>query len=101
MLQADVSDDVEDGLDELERQHLEDWISEGCPNREGKTGESRMPEFTLTRKPLTWFKKNPKNRKPDDEQKLRHLGESLRVGQVHPILAQPDGEIIAGHRRFG
>src|SRR5580704_15562883 len=60
-----------------------------------------MPEFTLTRKPLSWFKKNPKNRKPDDEQKLRHLGESLRVGQVHPILAQPDGEIIAGHRRFG
>lgn len=59
-----------------------------------------MPSFTLTRKPLSWFKKNPTNRKPGDEQKLRHLGKSLRTGQANPVLTQPDGEIIAGNRRF-
>lgn len=59
-----------------------------------------MVQFTLTRKPLSWFKKNPKNRKRRDEQQVRRLGESLRVGQAHPALAQPDGELIAGYGRF-
>jgi len=56
---------------------------------------------TLQIKPLTWLKPDPKQpRKNFNEIELRHLGESLKVRQLQPILALPDGTIIAGERRF-
>jgi len=57
-----------------------------------------MPQLTL--KPLSFFKINPQVRKRFDEADLRHLGESLRSKQLQPVLAQPDGTLIAGERRY-
>jgi ParB family chromosome partitioning protein len=54
----------------------------------------------LTTKPLSWFKTNPQVRKTFDEAELRLLGESLRHKQLQPVLAKPDGTIIAGERRY-
>jgi ParB family chromosome partitioning protein len=54
----------------------------------------------LTTKPLSWFKINPQVRKTFDEAELRLLGESLRHKQLQPVLAKPDGTIIAGERRY-
>jgi len=54
----------------------------------------------LTTKPLSWFKTNPQVRKAFDESELRLLGESLRHKQLQPVLAKPDGTIIAGERRY-
>jgi ParB family chromosome partitioning protein len=54
----------------------------------------------LTTKPLSWFKTNPQARKTLDEAELRLLGESLRHKQIQPVLAKPDGTIIAGERRY-
>ena len=54
----------------------------------------------LTTKQLSWFKTNPQVRKAFDEAELRLLGESLRHKQLQPVLAKPDGTIIAGERRF-
>ncbi|QEL18774.1 ParB/RepB/Spo0J family partition protein [Limnoglobus roseus] len=51
-------------------------------------------------KPLTWFKTNPQVRKLFDEAELRLLGESLKVRQLQPVVAKPDGTLIAGERRF-
>ena len=57
-----------------------------------------MPE--ITRKPLTWFRVNPQVWKTFDEDGLRRLGESLKVRQLQPVLAQPDGTIIVGEGRW-
>jgi len=58
-----------------------------------------MPK--LETKPLPFLKINPTNpRKDFPEADLRSLGESLRKKQLQPILAQPDGTIIAGERRY-
>jgi ParB/RepB/Spo0J family partition protein len=58
-----------------------------------------MPK--LENRPLSWFKPDAKQvRKTFDESDLRHLGESLRAKQLQPVLAQPDGTIIAGERRW-
>lgn len=58
-----------------------------------------MPK--LENKPLDWLKPDPNQpRKHFDEAELRLLGESLRKKQLQPILAQPDGTIIAGERRW-
>jgi ParB family transcriptional regulator, chromosome partitioning protein len=54
----------------------------------------------LTAKPLSFFKINPQVRKCFDEADLRRLGESMKVKQLQPVLAQPDGTLIAGERRF-
>jgi len=56
---------------------------------------------TLQVKPLTWLKPDPKQpRKNFNESDLRQLGESLKVRQIQPVLALPDGTIIAGERRY-
>jgi ParB/RepB/Spo0J family partition protein len=55
---------------------------------------------TLTQKPLKWFKVAPQARKHFDEVELRHLGESLKVRQLQPVVARPDGLLIAGERRL-
>ncbi|WP_437193972.1 ParB/RepB/Spo0J family partition protein [Planctomicrobium sp. SH527] len=55
---------------------------------------------TLATKPLTWFKAGSQARKQFDESELRRLGESLKVRQLQPILARPDGTLIAGERRL-
>jgi ParB/RepB/Spo0J family partition protein len=55
---------------------------------------------TLTNKPLNWFKVASQARKHFDEAELRQLGESLRVKQLQPVLARPDGFLIAGERRL-
>ena len=57
-----------------------------------------MPQIVL--KPLSWFKINEQVRKCFDEGDLRRLGESLKAKQLQPVLAQPDGTLIAGERRF-
>ncbi|MBX3443845.1 MAG: ParB/RepB/Spo0J family partition protein [Planctomyces sp.] len=57
-----------------------------------------MPQ--LTNKPLPWFKINPQARKAFDDGELRLLGESLKVRQLQPVLARPDGTLIAGERRL-
>jgi len=54
----------------------------------------------ITRKPLSWFKVKPQVRKSFDEEKLRRLGASLKVRQFMPVLAQPDGLLIAGECRL-
>lgn len=59
-----------------------------------------MPEFTVTKKPLSWFKIHRQAWRTFDEEKLRRLGESLKARQLHPVLAQPDGTLIAGERRL-
>ena len=52
-------------------------------------------------KPVSWLKPDPKQpRKQFDEGNLRRLGESLKVKQLQPVLAQPDGTLIAGERRY-
>lgn len=52
-------------------------------------------------KPLSWFKVDPNQpRKHFDEVRLRELGESLKAhGQLQPVLAKPDGTLLAGERR--
>ena len=57
-----------------------------------------MPQFAI--RPLSWFKVNSQLRKFFNEADLRRLGESLKIKQLQPILAQPDGTIIAGERRY-
>jgi ParB family transcriptional regulator, chromosome partitioning protein len=57
-----------------------------------------MPSLIV--KQLSWFKTNPQVRKYFDETDLRRLGESLKVKQLQPVLAQPDGTLIAGERRY-
>jgi ParB/RepB/Spo0J family partition protein len=58
-----------------------------------------MPK--LETKPLSWFKTDPKQpRKQFDEPELRLMGGSLREKQLQPLLARPDGTIIAGERRY-
>jgi ParB family transcriptional regulator, chromosome partitioning protein len=54
-----------------------------------------------TTKPLSWFKAQKQVRSDfGSEAELRQLGESLEKRQLQSILAQPDGTIIAGERRF-
>ena len=57
-----------------------------------------MPQ--LANKPLSWFKANPQVRKAFDDAELRALGESLKVRQLQPVLARPDGTLIAGEPVF-
>jgi len=57
-----------------------------------------MPK--LESKPLSWFKVAAQARRHFDEAELRQLGESLKVKQLQPVLARPDGTLIAGERRF-
>lgn len=57
-----------------------------------------MPAFST--KPLSWFTANPQVRKAFDDADLRALGESLKVRQLQPVLARPDGTLIAGERRL-
>ena len=55
----------------------------------------------LETKPLGLLKPDPNQpRKHFDEAGLRLLGESIRKKQLQPILAKPDGTIIAGERRY-
>lgn len=55
---------------------------------------------TLMNKPLNWFKVAAQARRHFDEPELRQLGESLKVKQLQPVLARPDGTLIAGERRL-
>ena len=67
-----------------------------------------MPK--LEQKPLTWFKRDPRQPRklPEDDAELTleqradliALGESLKRGQVQPVLTQPDGTLVAGERRW-
>ncbi len=55
---------------------------------------------TLMTKPLAWFRTKPQARRFFDEAELLPLGESLKVRQIQPVLARPDGTLIAGERRL-
>jgi ParB/RepB/Spo0J family partition protein len=65
---------------------------------EANQQETPMPSFQV--KPLAWFKVNEQARKFFDEADLRRLGDSMRQRQLQPVLAQPDGTLIAGERRY-
>lgn len=54
----------------------------------------------LATKPIGWFKLEPQARRFFDPEELRSLGESLKARQIQPLVARPDGTIIAGERRF-
>lgn len=54
----------------------------------------------LVNQPLAWFKVNPQVRRHFDEAGLLALGESLKTRQIQPVLAKPDGTLIAGERRL-
>lgn len=55
----------------------------------------------LLSKPVGWFKPDPNQpRKHFDEASLQELGESLKVRQLQPVVARPDGTLIAGERRL-
>lgn len=54
----------------------------------------------IVRKKLGWFKPKNNIRKHFDEAELRRLGASLKTGQVYPLLAEPDGSIGDGERRW-
>jgi ParB family transcriptional regulator, chromosome partitioning protein len=51
-------------------------------------------------KPLDWFRVEPQVRKQFDQSELQQLGESLAVRQLQPVLARPDGILLAGERRY-
>lgn len=55
---------------------------------------------SLASKPLSWFKTAVQARRHFDERELLPLGESLKVRQLQPVLARPDGTLIAGERRL-
>jgi ParB family chromosome partitioning protein len=56
--------------------------------------------MTLVSKPLTWFHPDPNQpRKTFDEAELRALGESMKVMQLQPVVAKPDGTVLCGGRR--
>lgn len=56
---------------------------------------------TLTRKPLDWFQTRPQVRSEFDDNLDRQLGESLKAhGQIQPVVARPDGQLLAGERRL-
>lgn len=67
-----------------------------------------MPQ--LLTKPLAFLKRDPKQPRklpdkdadlsPEQRVELTGLGESLRKKQLQPVLAQPDGTIICGERRY-
>lgn len=58
-----------------------------------------MPK--LETKPLSWFKIAPQARKHFEEADLRQLGDCIKArGQYQPVLAKPDGTLIAGERRY-
>jgi ParB family transcriptional regulator, chromosome partitioning protein len=55
----------------------------------------------IERKPLSFFKPDPgQPRKHFDDVELRLLGESLKVRQLQPVLARPDGTLLDGERRW-
>jgi len=54
----------------------------------------------ISMKPLAWFKLASQARRYFDPEELLRLGESLRQKQIQPLVAKPDGTIIAGERRF-
>jgi ParB/RepB/Spo0J family partition protein len=55
----------------------------------------------VLKKPPAWFKPDPgQARKHFIESELRELGESMRIRQLQPVLASPDGTLIAGERRW-
>lgn len=56
---------------------------------------------TLTTKPRSWFKTRQQVREQFEDAKLLELGESMKaIGQLQPVLAKPNGELIAGERRL-
>lgn len=58
-----------------------------------------MPE--VLKKPPAVLRPDPgQPRKQFPEAELRELGESMRVRQLQPVMARPDGTLIAGERRL-
>lgn len=56
--------------------------------------------MNIVKKPLDWFKEDPTNLHMSyDMEELRMLNSTLRVRQMMPCIAKPDGMLIDGHRR--
>lgn len=57
--------------------------------------------YTLTREPLSWFKRvaNIRTAKRSEDSR-RQMWESLKVRQLHPLLCRSDGTVVDGHLRL-
>ncbi len=56
---------------------------------------------TVQKRPLDWFRPDPTQpRKCFDMEELRRLNSTLRVKQLVPVLAKPDGTLVDGERRW-
>jgi ParB/RepB/Spo0J family partition protein len=54
----------------------------------------------LERKPTTWFRLKKQVRFEFNEDEDRRLGESMIAnGQIEPVLARPNGDVVVGERR--
>ena len=56
-------------------------------------------QVVIARKPLDWFKEGKNARKHRAEAMLRGLGKSLRIRQIHAIIARLDGTVLDGWSR--
>jgi len=55
----------------------------------------------FARKPLAWYKRAHNIRKTTRSEEARHeMAESLKVRQLHPLLARSDGTLIDGYLRL-
>ena len=58
-------------------------------------------DIRVENKPLTWLRPNPRNARKHPHASIVAIQKSIeRFGFLNPIIARPDGEIIAGEGRF-
>jgi ParB-like chromosome segregation protein Spo0J len=61
-----------------------------------------IPESIVERRPLAWLREHPHNPRGPvvDDESLRELADSIAAqGILQPLVATPDGTLLAGHRR--
>jgi hypothetical protein len=60
-----------------------------------------MPPLAVTYRPVGTLRPDPRNARTHPKQQVEKIAASIRqFGFVNPILADPDGRIIAGHGRL-
>src|SRR4051794_16230058 len=77
-----------------------------APGRGAPRKETPMPSvpqpLRTEQRPLDWFKLDERElARHDDPEKIRLLGQDMLAnGQLQPVLAIEDGQMIAGHGRW-
>jgi ParB-like chromosome segregation protein Spo0J len=62
---------------------------------------ARSPPLAVTYCPVDTLRPDPRNARTHPKQQIDQIVASIRqFGFVNPILADPDGRIIAGHGRL-